>query len=168
MIRKNKLYVRPKKAYEKTRIEEENKLVEKYGLKNKREVWRTIAKVSYYRRRAKDLAKSSLEEQNVLFDKLKDRGLNTNSIADVLALKIEDLLARTLTTVVYRKGLAKTPKQARQMIVHKKVMINDKVMNSPNYIVSVSEENAITLRINKPKVVVKKEEVQEKAEEVAA
>ena len=34
------MFARPKKAYEKTRITEENVLVEKYGLKNKREIWK--------------------------------------------------------------------------------------------------------------------------------
>ena len=63
MIRKRKMFARPKKAYEKTRITEENVLVEKYGLKNKREIWKTIAKIKYYRQRAKDLAKKTDEEQ---------------------------------------------------------------------------------------------------------
>jgi len=151
MIRKNKLYVRPKKAYEKTRILEENKILERYGLKNKKEVWKSQAKVDYFRRRAKALARSSIEEQKVLFDKLKAIGLNTNNIADVLALNVENLLNRRLPTIVSRKGLAKTPKQARQLVVHKKVLIEGKAIDSPSYLVKVAEENLITIKQSRPK-----------------
>ena len=107
MIRKKKRYSRPKKAYEISRIKEENALLKRYALKNKLEVWKNIAQVDYFRRRAKSLAKSSLEEQNILFNKLKALGLNTNAISDVLALKIEDLLDRKLPTVIFKKGIAK-------------------------------------------------------------
>jgi len=153
MIRKHKLYTKPKKAYEKSRIEDENKIVEKYGLKNKREIWKTAAKVNYFRRRAKALARESSEEQEVLFNKLKNLGLKTHSIADVLALTAEDLLTRRLQTILMHKKLANTMKHARQMIVHKKVMINGNYVNSPGYLVSVSEENHLTVKqiAKKPK-----------------
>ena len=146
MIRKKKRYSRPKKAYELSRIKEENDLLKKYALKNKLEVWKSIAKVDYFRRRAKALAKSSIEEQQVLFNKLKALGLNTNSIADVLALKITNLLERRLPTIVFKRQIAKTTKEARQMVAHKRILIDNKVINSPSYLVSVSEENLITLK----------------------
>ena len=163
MIRKKKMFARPRKAYEKSRIEEENALVEKYGLKNKREIWKTLAKVNYFRGRAKALAKSSMEEQKVLFDKLKFIGLNTNTISDVLALKVEDLLERRLPTVMVKKKIANAPRQARQMVVHKRVMIEGKAINVPSYLVPVSQEHSITVRHsarkkNKPEV--KEAEVQ--------
>lgn len=146
MIRKKNRYLRPKKAYEISRIKEENALLKKYALKSKREVWKSIAKVDYFRSRAKALAKSSPEEQNILFGKLKALGLKTDSIADVLALKIEDLLERRLPTVVFKKGLAKTAQEARQMVVHKRILIDNKVINIPSYLVSLAEENLITLK----------------------
>ena len=159
MIRKHKTYVRPKKAYEKSRMEEENKIAEKYGLKNKREIWKTIAKVSYFRRRAKALAKSSNEEQEVLFNKLQNLGLKVNSIADVLALNVENLLNRRIQTVLLHKKLANTIKHARQMIVHRKVMINGSIVTTPSYLVSVEDENTLSLKKeNKTPKIVKKEE----------
>lgn len=156
MIRKKKLYVRPKKLYVRARIDEENALMQKYGLKNKREIWKTAASINYYRSRAKDLAKAPIEEQKILFKKLTALGIKVDSIADVLALKIENLLERRLPSVIARKGMLKTPQQARQMVVHKNVAINDKIVNTPSYIVPVSEENSISLRL-KPKKVVSKE-----------
>lgn len=149
MIRKKKLFVRPKKLYEAHRIAEENKLLERYALKSKREVWKSMAKINYFRSRAKALAKSSLEEQKVLFNKLNGLGIKVNSIADVLALKIENILERRLSTIVFKKNIAKTTKQARQMIVHKNILIDGNVVNTPSYIVPVSEENSISLKVSK-------------------
>jgi small subunit ribosomal protein S4 len=171
MIRKKKRYSRPKKAYEKTRIAEENILLKKYALKNKAEVWKTTAKVNYFRKRAMALARSSFEEQEILFSKLKALGLKTNTTADVLALKIEDLLERRLPTVVFKKNLAKTTQEARQMVTHKRILIDNKVVDSPSFLVSVEEEGNITLKEKakpepKPEAE-KKVEAESKKEEVA-
>ncbi len=145
MIRKKKLYVRPKKLYEKKRIENENFLLQKYALKNKREVWKSLAKVNYFRSRAKSLARSSLDEQKNLFLKLNNIGIPANSIAEVLALKLEDILERRLPTIVFKKGMSSTVKQARQLVVHKKILINGRVVNVPSYLVLVSEESSLAL-----------------------
>ncbi len=160
MIRKKKLFLRPHKMYETARIKEENKIVEKYGLKNKREIWKSAAKINYYRSRAKALAKAPMAEQKVLFDKLNGLGIKADSISEILALKIENLLDRRLPSIMFKKNLAKTAKQARQMVVHKNVLINGNVVNTPSYIVPVNEENAITLKVKakKPKAEVAAEE----------
>lgn len=166
MIRKSKKFSRPRKPFEAERIKEEDELVKRYGLKNKREIWKTIAKVSYFRTRAKELAKAPLEEQELFFKKLQAIGLKVNSIADVLDLKVENLLDRRLTTIIAGKQIANTPKQARQLVVHKKITVNGKVVNSPSYIVRVADENSIALKqkAKKPKVQEKTEEVVEVAE----
>lgn len=154
MIRKKKKYLKPKKTFESRRIKEENVLVKKYGLKNKREIWKTLAKVNYYRGRAKALAKLPLEEQEVLFNKLRSLGLKTDIIGDVLDLKVENLLERRLSTIVVNKKIANTVKQARQLVVHKKILVNGKVVNAPSYLVSVSQENSISIKqkTKKPEV----------------
>ena len=94
-----------------------------------------------------------------MFNKLKALGLNTNAISDVLALKIEDLLDRKLPTVIFKKGIAKTIQEARQMIVHKRILIDNKIVNSPNYIVSLAEEGLISLKTKQ-----QKEKAQDKAD----
>ena len=168
MIRKKKKYSRPRQIFEKERIEEENVYVKKYGLKNKKEVWKTLAKVTYYRHRAKDLAKKPVEEQEVFFNKLRALGLKVESISDVLGLKIENLFERRLPTVVVKKGLADTVKQARQMVVHKLVRIDGKAINSPSYLVPVAEESMITVKKKVKKAAEKvKEEAAESTEEQA-
>ena len=116
------------------------------------------------RRKAKNLIKSSKESQEEFFEKLRDKGFEVNSIADVLGLNKKDYLNRRLQTIVVKKGLATTMKTARQMITHKKVLINGDAVNIPSYLVDVETEKNITL---KPKKVKKEapKEAEENAEE---
>jgi len=146
MIRKRKKFELPKKLWDKPRILDENKLKLKYGLKNKKEIWKTDAKVKYFRNRAKILITANPEEQQVFFDKLNKIGLGIKTIADVLSLDKEDLMKRRLVSVVCNNGLADTPKQARQMIVHKRVLVAGNVVNIPSYLVKVEEEKNIIIK----------------------
>lgn len=157
MIRKKNLYKKPMKPFEAGRIKAENELRKEYALKNKQEIWKTQAKVDYYRGRAKALAARPHEEQEVLFKKLQALGLKVEAISDVLDLKVENLLKRRLPTIVAGKKLAHTVRQARQMVVHKKIKINNKVVSAPSYLVPVSEENKIEIKkkTKKPKPKVK-------------
>jgi len=152
MIRKHNKFSWPRKLYDKTRITDENKLVEEYGLKNKREIWKAEAKIKYFRNRAKFLITESEEEKEQFFNKLRGIGLPVKAIADVLALNKEDLLKRRLSTIVWKRGLANTAKQARQMIVHKKIFVAGSAINIPSYIVPVELEQNITLRAGTTKV----------------
>ena len=129
--------------YDKNRIEEENKLVERYGLKNKREIWKAEARIGDIRRQAKNLITASQEEQKKLIDKLNKIGLNIGNIADILALKKEDWLKRRLQSIVVEKKLARTAKSARQLIAHKHIAISGNIVNIPSYIVPVEEESEI-------------------------
>lgn len=161
--RKHKAYSRPRKPFDKQRIEEENTIIQKYGLKNKREIWKAEAAVNKIRDRAKKLITKSSEEQEKLFEKLHKIGLNVKSIPEVLALSKEDWLGRRLQTVIVDKGMAKTPKQARQLITHKHIKINGKIKNVPSYPVKVNEEANIEIKIKEKKIV--KENVEVKTEE---
>jgi ribosomal protein S4 len=68
-------------------------------------------------------------------------------ISDVLALNKEDWLKRRLQTVLFSKGIALTPNQARQLIVHKHVSISGQVINVPSYMVKFKEESEIFLNL---------------------
>jgi small subunit ribosomal protein S4 len=70
---KNK-FRRPKKLFDKSRIESENKIVLEYGLKNKKEIWKAESEVSKIRRRAKSLIPKTDDERNAFFEKLKKMG----------------------------------------------------------------------------------------------
>ncbi len=150
MKRKHKIYSRPKRPFDKTRIDEEAKIKKDFGLKNKKEIWRADAKIKVLREKAKKLIGASEKEQHLLFERTNKLGLKVDSIADILSLDKKDYLQRRLQTVVAKKRLAPSVKAARQMIVHKKVLVGGKVLDSPSYIVPVELEN--TIEIKKAKV----------------
>jgi small subunit ribosomal protein S4 len=151
-IKKKKTrYSKPKKIYDRDRIEEENKLIQKYGLKNKKEIWKAKSEISRIRRRAKALIQKSEEEKQEFFKKLNKMGLKVKEVADILALTEKDLLERRLQTIVFKKGLAKTPKQARQLIVHKYVLVNKEAINTPSFKITIDLEDKISLKPQKEK-----------------
>ncbi|MCU0642038.1 MAG: S4 domain-containing protein, partial [archaeon] len=82
------------------------------------------------------------------------------------ALKPEDLFERRLPTIVYKKGFAKTPQEARQMVAHKRVILEGKVVDVPSYLISISEDAHIGIkkRVKPVKAEAPKAEVQENAE----
>ncbi len=162
MKRKHKIYSRPKRPFDKARIEEEKGIVEEFGLKNKKEIWKAEAKIKTIREKAKKLISAKPEEQQILFSKLNKMGLKVDSISSALSLDKKDYLKRRLQTVVVTKKLATTPKQARQLITHKKILVNGGAIDSPSYIVPVEMENKITLK--EKKISKKKEEVKENNE----
>ncbi len=146
MIRKKNKFSRPHKLYDKIRIGHENKLVEMYGLKNKKEIWKAEAKVKYFRNRAKLLINSEQDEQKNFFDKLNSIGLPVSTIAEVLALSKEDILKRRLATVVWKKGLSKTARHARQMITHRNILVDGRAIDVPSYLVPVALESHISAK----------------------
>jgi small subunit ribosomal protein S4 len=157
MKRKHKTYSKPKRPFDKVRLEEEAKIKKDFGLKNKREIWKADAKIKSMREKAKKLISAEPEEQQVLFDKLKKSGLEVNSIADILSLETSDYLKRRLQTVLVAKKLTTTSKSARQLITHKKVLVGGRVVKSPSYIVPVELEDKLSLK--KKKVKAKPKEV---------
>jgi len=165
--RKRKLFRRPKKLFDRGRMDEENVLVKRYGLKNKREIWKAKTAVSKFRRRAKDLIGKDIAEQQAFFDKINKININVNSISDVLALTEENLFERRLQTVLFKKKLANTVKAARQLIVHKNVLVDGQIVNIPSFIVNKNMEDKISIKIKpiKEKVDIKEEPAESPAED---
>ena len=159
MKRKHKNYSRPKTPFEKVRIDDEALIKEEFGLKSKREIWKADAKVKKIREKAKKLIPAKADEQKIFFNSLNKLGLKVNSIPEVLSLDKKNYLNRRLQTILFRKKLAHTIKESRQLIVHKKVLVDGKAVDKPSYIVPVEYENKITL---KEKIVKKQKEAVEK------
>lgn len=146
-----KTYETPFHRFEKSRMEEEVRLIVEYGLRNKRELWKAQSTLRRYRRAARDLLALMSEKPDsprvqvkraVLLGHLHRMGLikQDAGIDDVLALRTEQELERRLQTVVYRKGLARSPKQARQFITHGHIAIGSKRVTIPSYRLKTSEE----------------------------
>jgi small subunit ribosomal protein S4 len=146
MKRQRKKYEKPVKPWDKQRIEKEKEILKKFGLKRKKEIWRAEALLRKYRRLARELAaKKDKEKEKILIEKLVRLGLlqENASLDDVLSLTVENILERRLQTVLFRKNLANTAKQARQFIVHGKVKIGERKISYPSYLVPKEEENKI-------------------------
>jgi len=152
-----KKWERPGHPWIKERLLEEMEYVGKYGLRNKRELWNAQTLLRQIRNKAKALLALPPEERAVreaaLSAKLYKMGIlnvEHGTIDNILGLTIDDILQRRLQTVVYRKGLARTIHEARQLIVHRHIAIGGKVVNSPGYLVSRDEENLIDFAYNSP------------------
>lgn len=146
MKRQRKKYEVPLKLWDKQRIEREKEIIKSFGLRRKKEIWVAEALLRKYRRMARNLAaKKDKEKEKMLITKLTKLGLlqDNASLDDVLSLTIGNILERRLQTVLLRKGLANTARQARQFIVHRKVKIGEKKVPYPSYLVSKEEENKI-------------------------
>uniref|UniRef100_A0A7J3XZ00 Small ribosomal subunit protein uS4 n=1 Tax=Thermogladius calderae TaxID=1200300 RepID=A0A7J3XZ00_9CREN len=146
----------PRHPWRKDVLEHEMKLVGAYGLRNKRELWITATIVRRIRHRARSLLAAPKEvrekEEKALIIRLVKLGvLRENArLEDVLALKPEDLLERRLQTIVYRKGLARTIHEARQLIVHGHIAIAGRRIRSPGYLVTLDEEHLVDYAPNSP------------------
>ena len=151
MKRKHKKYSRPKRPFDKNRIVEEEKIKKEFGLKNKKEIWRSESRIKLMRTLAKNIISARPEEQKKLFEKLGNLGFKAGSVAEILSLDKKDYLRRRLQTVVVVKKLARTLKEARQFITHRKVLIDGKVIDSPSYIVPISLEGKISVKPRKEK-----------------
>ena len=167
MKKKHKGYSRPKRPFDKARIDEEAKIKEEFGLKNKKEIWKAEAKIKSMREKAKRLIGKDIGEQQALFERLKKMGLKINSIGDVLSLEKKDYLNRRLQTILVDKKLANTVKGARQLITHRKVLVNGKALDSPSYIVPVELENKISLKFMKKKIKKEKLEIPQENQEIS-
>lgn len=169
-IKRRKTYQTPRKKWDKQLLETERKLVNFYGLKNKKELRKAEAWSKRKRTIAKDLMvlpmESRVQRQQELMSGLRKYGLvrADGTLDDVLGLKIEEILEKRLQTQVMRKGLANTSKQARQFIVHGHISINGKKIDAPSYLVPTEEASSIgwfrtpiKIENDKPKKDTKKE-----------
>lgn len=146
-----KQYETPAHRFEKARLEAETRLIIEFGLRNKKELWKAESALRRYKRAARDLLALMSAKTGPAFFETKKMELLAHlqrmgligqdaDIDDVLALKIEQELERRLQTIVYRRGLARSPKQARQFITHGHIAIGDLRITIPSYRVKAEEE----------------------------
>ncbi|MFH1399584.1 MAG: 30S ribosomal protein S4 [Candidatus Woesearchaeota archaeon] len=144
-----KKFTPPAHPWQKARIEQEKAIMTTYGLKNKREIWKLVSKLKGFSMQAKNLIASTSEqgkkEKEQLLSKLSSLNMlpENADLDSVLSLKPEDIIERRLQTLVCRKKLASSMKQARQYIVHGHVFVGDRKITVPSYLVRKEEEAAI-------------------------
>ncbi|MEM2972160.1 MAG: 30S ribosomal protein S4 [Candidatus Bathyarchaeia archaeon] len=147
--KQRKKYATPRFPWRTSILQEELKLLGQYGLRNKHELWRHETMLSKFRGIARSLIGKPAEErgkmERELLTRLKRLGVlpETAVLDDVLDLTVEDILERRLQTVIFRKGLAKTIHQARQLITHGHIAIGNRRVTVPGYMVTREEESQI-------------------------
>ncbi len=145
-----KTWERPGHPWIKERLAEEMELVGQYGLRNKRELWKAQTVLRTIRDRAKALLSlpeaERMAKERALVKKLYEMGLlesEKSTIDDILGLSVRSVLERRLQTIVYRKGLAKTIHEARQLVAHGHVAIAGRRVRTPGRLVTRREESMV-------------------------
>ena len=134
----------------------ELKTLGEFGLKTKRELWKAHTELSRLRNQARSiLALGQDVRQNkepILIRSLVKVGLvpENSTLDDVLNLQVVDMLSRRLQTIVMKNLGFKTPYQARQAVTHGHIMIGERIVDIPSYVVRVDEEKSIKLVPNSP------------------
>ncbi len=148
--RTRKKYHGPAHPWQANRIEKERGLVATYGLKNKEEIWKMESFLKKFARNVKRLIAAHTTQAEIekkqLMAKVSSIGLlgAGAKLEDVLDLRIENILDRRLQTLVYRKGLARSIKAARQFITHNHITVGERSITFPSYIVTAIEEPTIS------------------------
>ncbi len=151
--RQQKKWRAPRHPWRADVLSQEIRLIGLYGLRNKRELWRTRGVIREIRHRAREVLSLPQElravKEKELLNKLQRMGLLQEGAAldDVLGLKVEDILERRVQTVILRKGLAQTPQHARQLIAHGHISVGEHRITSPGFLVPRVDEDKITLTL---------------------
>ncbi|KAA8492735.1 40S ribosomal protein S9-1 [Porphyridium purpureum] len=149
----------PRRPFEKERLDQELQIVGKYGLKNKREVWRVQMVLSKIRSAARDLLTLEPEDPKRIFEgrallrRLTRLGLldeNNQALDYVLSLKVNDFLERRLQTQVFKLGLAKSIHHARVLIRQRHVRVGKQLVNVPSFLVRVDSQKHIDFALSSP------------------
>tara|TARA_Y100000310_G_scaffold272474_1_gene287451 strand:+ start:17201 stop:17851 length:651 start_codon:yes stop_codon:yes gene_type:complete len=141
-----KKYSTPRHPWQRDRLEREKVLKKEFGLKNKKEIWKANSELKRYTSQAKRLIglknEQSEKEKRDLLARLQRFNLVTGEtkVEEVLNLTVNDILVRRLQTMVVKKDLARSMEQARQFIVHGHIVVNNRKVTVPSYMVSRDEE----------------------------
>lgn len=144
MVKKlKKQFETPNEGWSEERIQREDELMEEYGLKNKKEVYRAMSRLRSLRRETRKLVTAENEqEKEELLEKVNRLGLlkEDAELEQVLSLNVTDILDRRLQSAVNRRGYSDTAREARQMVVHGHVYIDGDRVNTPGYMLTQEEE----------------------------
>merc|ERR1711934_270859 len=154
-----KTFKKPRRPFEKERLDAELKIVGEYGLRNKRELWRIQMVLSKLRKTARELLTLSDDDPKRIFDsnalmrRMYKYGFldETQTKLDyVLALTAEDVLERRLQTLVFKLGLAKSIHHARILIKQRHIRVGKQIVNGPSFLVRVDSQKHIDFSLKSP------------------
>ena len=144
----------PKKPFDKDRLMNELRIVGTYGLRNKREVWRTQFTLAKLRKAARQLLTLPADDARRQFEgdavirRIVKLGLlkeNERKLDYVLGLTINQFMERRLQTLVAQRKLADSVHHARVLIRQRHIAIGKQLVNIPSFMVRVSSEQHISI-----------------------
>ncbi|EET90213.1 MAG: 30S ribosomal protein S4 [Candidatus Micrarchaeales archaeon] len=146
--RNRRKYDKPKDIWNLARIKADNALIAEYGLANMHELWKVQSEISRLRGNVRVLlsGSSSHDTSDKIIARMVKFGILENgaTLEKVLDITPNAFLERRLQTVVFKKGLARTIKQARQLITHGFIAVNMKRVSIPGYMVTTAEDDKIS------------------------
>ena len=149
----------PRRPFEKERLDNEMKLIGEFGLKNKREVWRTQLTLARIRKAARTLLTLDEKDTKRMFEggallrRLLRLGVldeQKSQLDYVQALKPADFLERRLQTQVFKLGLAKSIHHARVLIRHRHIRVGKQIVNIPSFMVRTDSQKHIDFAVTSP------------------
>ncbi|KAK7796821.1 hypothetical protein U0070_005263 [Myodes glareolus] len=137
------------RPFEKSRLNQELKLIGEYGLRKKREIHKTARE----QLTLDEKDPRRLFEGNALLRRLVRIGVldeGKMKLDYILGLKIEDFLERRLQTQVFKLGLAKSIHHARVLICQRHIRVRKQVVNVPSFIVRLDSQKHIDFSLRSP------------------
>jgi len=150
----------PLNPFEKERLDAELEIVGKYGLKNKREVWRIQLALAKMRKAARELLTLDEKDPRRLFEgeailrRCFRFGLlneNENKLDYVLGLTPAKFMERRLQTIILRNNFeARSMHHARVLIRQRHIKVGKQLVNIPSFLVRVDREKQIDFANTSP------------------
>ena len=109
-----------------------------YDKKSKRNLQRANRKVSEYGLQLREKQKAKFI-YGVLEKPFRNYYKKADKMKGLTGLNLMTILESRLDNVVFRLGFARTRKEARQIVDHKFVTVNGKVVNIPSYLVKAGD-----------------------------
>jgi len=150
---------KPKRAFEKERLDGELKIVGMYGLRNKRELWRVQYALAKIRKAARTLLTLDPKDEVRIFqgEALLRRMVRLGLLAEdekkldyVLGLTREKFMERRLQTKVYKLQIAKSIHHSRVLIRHRHIRVGKQICDQPSFMVRLDSEKHIDYAVTSP------------------
>jgi len=155
----SKIFRKPKRPFEKERLDTELKCIGEYGLKNKREVWRVQYALARIRTAARVLLTLDEKDETRIFQgeamlrRMQRLGLLSDAerkLDYILGLTTAKIMERRLQTKVFKHGLAKSIHHARVLIRQRHIRVGKQIVNIPSFLVRVESEKHIDFSLTSP------------------
>jgi len=153
------VFRKPKRAFEKERLNNEMEIIGQFGLKNKKEIWRVQYALAKIRSAARSLLTLEEKDEKRLFQgeallrRLCRLGLlaeNERKLDYILGLTVNKFMERRLQTRVWKTGLARTIHSARVIIRQRHIRVGKQICDIPSFCVRLESDKHIEFAQTSP------------------